>query len=63
MEYPNVRSMFKFANGLLGYNLEDLCLHGPKAKLDRTKYCQPAILVTSLAAVERLRVEQPKVRL
>ncbi|KAK4877140.1 hypothetical protein RN001_009646 [Aquatica leii] len=36
-----------------------LCLEGPKNKLDQTRYCQPATLVTSLAAVERLKEERP----
>lgn len=36
-----------------------LCLEGPKGKLDRTEYCQPAIVVSSLAALERLKEERP----
>ena len=39
----------------LGYDLLDLCLNGPLEQLDRTEYCQPAVVVTSLAAAERLR--------
>ena len=38
-----------------------ICLEGPKATLDKTVYQQPAILVTSLAAVESLRFIQPEV--
>ena len=40
-----------------GYDLLDLCLNGPLEKLDRTEYCQPAVVVTSLAAAERLRTQ------
>lgn len=36
-----------------------LCLEGPKEKLDKTVYCQPAIVVSSLAALERLKEERP----
>lgn len=36
-----------------------ICLEGPKQKLDQTIYCQPAILVSSLAALERLKEERP----
>ena len=38
-----------------------MCLDGPKTELDKTIYCQPAVLVTSLAAIERLRHENPQV--
>lgn len=41
------------------YDLLKLCLEGPKQKLDQTQYCQPAVLVSSLAALERLKEERP----
>lgn len=41
------------------YDLLKLCLEGPKEKLDQTVYCQPAIMVSSLAALERLKEERP----
>lgn len=41
------------------YDLLKICLEGPKSKLDQTIYCQPATLVTSLAALERLKEERP----
>ena len=34
-------------------------MEGPKEDLDKTMYSQPAILVTSLAALERLKEERP----
>lgn len=40
---------------LPGYDLLDLCLNGPLEQLDRTEFCQAAVVVTSLAAAERLR--------
>ncbi|MQL83474.1 hypothetical protein Taro_015981, partial [Colocasia esculenta] len=47
--------LFERANDILGYNLLDLCINGPKEKLDSTVISQPAIYVTSLAALEVLR--------
>ncbi len=35
-----------------------ICVEGPKEKLDSTVISQPAIYVASLAAVEKLRQEQ-----
>lgn len=47
--------LYKKANDILGYDLLELCTGGPKEKLDSTVISQPAIYVTSLAAVEVLR--------
>jgi len=55
IDAPNVMQMFTIAKQILGYDLLDLCLNGPIESLDKTQYSQPAIFVTSLAAVERLR--------
>lgn len=41
------------------YDLLKLCLEGPKSRLDKTIYCQPAVMVTSLAALEKLKEERP----
>jgi [acyl-carrier-protein] S-malonyltransferase len=60
MKYPIVRDLFDAANDLLGYNLRDICFKGPKEELDKTVHCQPAVMVCSLAAVERLREERPR---
>ncbi|XP_011003254.1 PREDICTED: malonyl-CoA-acyl carrier protein transacylase, mitochondrial-like [Populus euphratica] len=47
--------LYKKATDILGYDLLELCTGGPKEKLDSTVISQPAIYVTSLAAVEVLR--------
>ncbi|XP_068163123.1 malonyl-CoA-acyl carrier protein transacylase, mitochondrial [Antennarius striatus] len=60
LKYPNVREMFTIAQKILGYDLLSLCLDGPKEELMKTVHCQPAVFVTSLAAVERLNYENPK---
>ncbi|XP_062448244.1 malonyl-CoA-acyl carrier protein transacylase, mitochondrial [Rhea pennata] len=61
LRYPSVRRMFHVAETVLGYDLLSLCLRGPRAELDRTRHCQPAVFVASLAAVERLSHRQPNV--
>jgi len=47
---PAVQSLFKQANEILGYDLQSLCLKGPDDTLRKTEYCQPAVVVCSLAA-------------
>ena len=61
LKYPNVNKMYKIASDILGYDLLDVSTKGPVAKLNKTIHCQPAILVASLAAVEKLRDENPQV--
>ncbi|KAM7259787.1 hypothetical protein ACFE04_015528 [Oxalis oulophora] len=55
---PAAAELYKKANDILGYDLLDVCVNGPKEKLDSTVISQPAIYVTSLAAVELLRVRE-----
>jgi len=57
--YPAARQRFEEAKAILGYNLLDVCLNGPKERLDATDVSQPAIFVTSLAALEALRATEP----
>ncbi|RWS03744.1 malonyl CoA-acyl carrier protein transacylase-like protein [Dinothrombium tinctorium] len=59
LDSPNVPQLFRVAEQILGYDLLDLCLNGPEETLNQTKYCQPAIFVTSLAAVEKMRTIAP----
>jgi hypothetical protein len=62
LDYPNVINMFDTARHILGYDLLEVCLRGPKEVLQKTVVSQPAILVTSLAAVEKLKHDNPWVR-
>ena len=48
------------AADVLGYDLAEICFHGPAEVLDSTEYSQPALFVTSLAALELLRQESPQ---
>jgi [acyl-carrier-protein] S-malonyltransferase len=54
-ESPDARRLFDRAKGILGYDLLDICRSGSPEKLGATAISQPAILVTSLAALEVLR--------
>jgi [acyl-carrier-protein] S-malonyltransferase len=58
---PAARALFDRAGDILGYDLAKLCFEGPAEELDSTVYSQPALFVTSLAAVEALRAESPDV--
>lgn len=51
--------LFALAAELLGYDLLAVCSGGPADRLNTTAVSQPAILVTSLAALEVLRDRDP----
>lgn len=57
---PAARSLFDAASGVLGYDLAELCFNGPAEKLDSTVYSQPALYVTSMAALEFLKANKPE---
>lgn len=59
LHFPMVKDLFELANYILKYDLLKLCLEGPKETLNQTKYSQAAILVSSLAALEKLKEERP----
>ena len=52
---PAAADLFARASAILGYDLLEVCRTGPAARLNTTAVSQPAILVTSLAALEVLR--------
>jgi [acyl-carrier-protein] S-malonyltransferase len=58
---PAARKLFDEAAGILGYDLLDVCVKGPKEKLDSTAVSQPAIYVASLAALESLRAQDSSI--
>lgn len=60
---PAVRQLYDRANAVVGYDLAKLCFEGPAEELDSTVRSQPALFVTSLAALEALRHDQPDVPL
>ncbi|MFN0053531.1 MAG: ACP S-malonyltransferase [Planctomycetales bacterium] len=56
---PAASDLYAKASEILGYDLSRLCFEGPAAELDKTNISQPAIFVTSLAALEMLREQAP----
>ena len=61
LPYPGVTELYEKASAILGYDLLNICLNGPEKELNKTVHCQPAVFVTSLAAVERLKEDVPEV--
>ena len=58
--YPAAKALFDEASEILGYDLLEKCIHGPKELLDTTTVSQPAIFVASMAAVEQLKATSPQ---
>jgi [acyl-carrier-protein] S-malonyltransferase len=58
---PAVARLYDRAAEVLGYDLAKLCFEGPADELDSTVISQPALFVTSMAALESLRAESPDV--
>jgi len=51
---PRARTLFQKANQIVGFDLTRLCFEGPLETLTRTQHSQPAIFVTSVAALSVL---------
>ncbi|QDT83522.1 ACP S-malonyltransferase [Gimesia chilikensis] len=58
-KYPAAKELFDRAAEILQYDLAKLCFEGPSEELDSTVISQPALFVTSLAALEMLRADSP----
>ena len=50
----SARARFAEAAEVLGYDLLNVCLHGPSSKLNDTLVAQPAMLVANIVALERV---------
>lgn len=59
--FPAARDLYNRASAILGYDLAQLCFEGPVERLDTTVVSQPALFVSSLAALEMLKAERPEV--
>ncbi|XP_076449813.1 malonyl-CoA-acyl carrier protein transacylase, mitochondrial-like [Babylonia areolata] len=58
--YGKAKELFEEASAVLKYDLLKLCLSGPISTLSKTVHCQLAVLVCSLAAVEKLHEQNPE---
>jgi len=56
-EVPKAKELFDTASEILGYDLLQRCKEGPKDVLDSTAVSQPAIFVSSMAALEKMKME------
>ncbi len=57
--YPAAAALFARASEILGYDLAEACQSGPADRLNSTAVSQPAIYVTSLACLEKVKAEMP----
>src|SRR5262245_47265112 len=58
---PAATKLFDAAASILGYDLAEVCRNGPVERLNSTVVSQPAIFLTSLAALESLRARNPEI--
>lgn len=58
---PAARRLYDRAAEVLGYDLAEVCFQGPAERLDATAVSQPALYVTSLAALVQLKRDRPEV--
>lgn len=53
--YPAAKKVYDRASTLLDFDIRQICFDGPPEMLTQTRYSQPAIFVTSIAAFEAYR--------
>lgn len=52
--HPAIKQVYEEASAVLGYDSATLCFEGPAERLNLTEYTQPALLVSSIAALKTL---------
>lgn len=52
--HPALKQVYEEASAVLGYDSAALCFEGPAERLNLTEYTQPALLVSSIAALKML---------
>ena len=55
--HPQLRHIYEEASAVLGYDIAALCFNGPAETLNLTEHTQPALLVSSVAALRALHPE------
>jgi [acyl-carrier-protein] S-malonyltransferase len=53
--WPEARAVFEAADAALGWSVSELAWNGPADRLNETRWTQPALLTTSIAALAALR--------
>ena len=52
--HPSLKQVYDEASSVLGYDIAALCFEGPPEQLNLTEFTQPALLVSSIAALKTL---------
>ena len=52
--FPHLTQTYEEASAVLGYDIAALCFNGPAETLNLTEHTQPALLVSSVAALRAL---------
>lgn len=52
---PSIKSLYEEASSVLRYDIATLCFDGPVERLNLTEYTQPALLVSSMAALQAFK--------
>ncbi len=52
--HPSLKQVYDEASSVLGYDAAALCFEGPAERLNLTEFTQPALLVSSIAALKTL---------
>lgn len=51
---PTIRALYDKASSILGYDIAQLCFEGPAERLNLTEHTQPALFVSSAAALKAM---------
>eukprot|EP00026_Physarum_polycephalum_P012714 Phypoly_transcript_13041.p1 GENE.Phypoly_transcript_13041~~Phypoly_transcript_13041.p1 ORF type:complete len:316 (+),score=37.40 Phypoly_transcript_13041:109-1056(+) len=54
------REMLEYSQTILKYDILSICTNGPQEVLNQTSICQPALFLSGLSAVEKVRQDIPK---
>lgn len=57
---PAAADLYRRAGAVLGFDLAEVCFGGPQERLNATDISQPALYVTGLAALEKLKAHEPQ---
>jgi len=60
--FPSAKAWFARANTALGYDLANVCFHGPEAELTKTDNAQPGIYLVSWVAFQLLQERLPSLK-